>query len=306
MCFLYCLRKRKMGSWIQMLIDGLVLASVATPLFFLEFLIKPFHRGFFCDDESIKYPFKNSTISAAVMFTVSIGLPIISMLLGEALIYCRGSGHKSHQMCSREVHPFVWSCYKVIGVFLFGALVCQLLTDCCKYSIGRLRPHFISVCKPEFSALNCSTADDLMRYIVDYTCMGDAKLVHEARLSFLSGHASYSMYCMMYLAIYIQARMQWNRSRLLKPFLQLVVITMALLTGLSRISDYKHHWSDVLAGLSLGAAVALVVSALVSDLFKDRHIYTLPGNDYKKSDDYGSSAQVPPVKGSNLEEVEIK
>lgn len=35
--------------------------------------------------------------------------------------------------------------YKYIGVFLLGTASCQFLTDIGKYSIGRFRPHFITV-----------------------------------------------------------------------------------------------------------------------------------------------------------------
>lgn len=35
--------------------------------------------------------------------------------------------------------------YKFFGYFSFGAAVTQTITDITKYSIGRLRPHFISV-----------------------------------------------------------------------------------------------------------------------------------------------------------------
>ena len=50
---------------------------------------------------------------------------------------------------------------------------------------------------------------------------------------------------------------------LLRPFLQAVFLLMSLYTCLSRISDYKHHWSDVLAGGLLGALVALLVVSCV-------------------------------------------
>lgn len=44
-----------------------------------------------------------------------------------------------------EIPDWLFECYKKIGIFAFGAAVSQMTTDIAKYSIGRLRPHFMSV-----------------------------------------------------------------------------------------------------------------------------------------------------------------
>lgn len=63
-----------------------------------------------------------------------------------------------------------------MGVFLFGCAVSQSFTDIAKVSVGRMRPHFLDVCKPDFSTINCS-----LGYITNYTCTGEESDVQEAR-----------------------------------------------------------------------------------------------------------------------------
>lgn len=60
----------------------------------------------------------------------------------------------------------------------------------------------------------------------------------------------------LWFQFYLQARFTWKGSKLLRHLLQAVVIYAAVYVGLSRISDYKHHWSDVLMGAILGTLLA--------------------------------------------------
>lgn len=72
------------------------------------------------------------------------------------------------------------------------------------------------------------------------------------------------------LQLYLQARFTWRGARLLRPLLQFTLIMMAFYTGLSRVSDHKHHPGDVLAGFAQGALVAccIVSSSMSSSVRK--------------------------------------
>ena len=54
----------------------------------------------------------------------------------------------------KGIHSWFWAAYSSIGVFLFGCACSQLATDIAKYSIGRLRPHFIDICQPDWSKVS--------------------------------------------------------------------------------------------------------------------------------------------------------
>ncbi|KAM9730567.1 phospholipid phosphatase 2 isoform 1-T1 [Dama dama] len=175
------------------------------------------------------------------MAGVIITATVILVSAGEAyLVY-------TDRLYSRsDFNNYLAALYKVVGTFLFGAAVSQSLTDLAKYMTGRLRPNFLAVCDPDWSRVNCSA------------------------LSFYSGHSSFGMYCMVFLALYVQARLCWKWARLLRPTVQFFLVAFALYVGYTRVSDHKHHWSDVLVGLLQGALVASLTVRYVSDFFKAR------------------------------------
>ena len=72
---------------------------------------------------------------------------------------------------------FLGLIYRIIGSFLFGIAVTQLSTDIAKYSIGRLRPHFITLCQP-----NINMCSSQLGYIeADVCTTTDTEALREAR-----------------------------------------------------------------------------------------------------------------------------
>ncbi|XP_038589658.1 phospholipid phosphatase 1 isoform X2 [Micropterus salmoides] len=267
------------------LLDIACLIIAGLPFVILNLKHTPFRRGFFCNDDSIKYPHKEDTITYELLGGVMIPVTILTMIIGECLLV-----HLKRIKSKSSFGSYIACVYKAIGTFLFGAAMSQSLTDIAKYSIGRLRPHFLDVCKPDWTRINCSSG----AYIEDFPCTGDPTSVTEGRLSFYSGHSSFSMYCMLFLALYLQARLQAEWARLLRPTIQFFLIAASVFTGLSRVSDYKHHWSDVLTGLLQGALMAILVVFFVSDFFKPHK------ESHKEEDIPHTTLQETPTNGNPL------
>ncbi|XP_046300407.1 phospholipid phosphatase 2 isoform X2 [Marmota monax] len=260
--------------WVFVLLDVLCVLVASLPFAILTLVNTPYKRGFYCGDDSIRYPYRPDTITHGLMAGVTITATVILVSAGEAyLVY-------TDRLYSRsDFNNYVAALYKVLGTFLFGAAVSQSLTDLAKYMIGRLRPNFLAVCDPDWSRVNCSVYVQLER-----VCRGSPANVTEARLSFYSGHSSFGMYCMLFLAcrvglrpadalppqLYVQARLCGKWARLLRPTVQFFLVAFALYVGYTRVSDHKHHWSDVLVGLLQGALVAGLTVRYVSDFFKAR------------------------------------
>ncbi|KAK2868412.1 hypothetical protein Q7C36_000283 [Tachysurus vachellii] len=245
------LKKRK----IFILVDVLCVIIAGLPFIIMTIMHAPYIRGVYCDDESIRYPYRADTISHAMMAAVTITCTIIIIITGEAyLIYSKRLYSNS------DFNQYAAALYKVVGTFLFGACVSQSLTEMAKYTIGRPRPNFMAVCAPTV----CKG------YMLEINCTGKASNVTESRLSFYSGHSSFGMYCMLFLALYVQARMAFKWARLLRPTIQFFLVAFAIYVGYTRVSDYKHHWSDVLVGLLQGALIAVLNVRYVSDFFKER------------------------------------
>lgn len=169
------------------------------------------------------HPFHESTVHANVLYSVGFGIPIVAVIVTEFIRWKLSMDpEREMKINGREIPFWMQNSYKYLGLFLFGAACSQLTTDIGKYSVGRLRPHFMSVCQPIMpDGTNCSNPINFHRYIEDFTCgntESSARRIKEMRLSFPSGHSSFSMYTMVFAALFLHCRMSWNGSKLLKHF----------------------------------------------------------------------------------------
>lgn len=244
-------------------LDLICLCVASIPFFACELkAVTPYKRGFFCGDTSITYPYvEREAIPDSLLIAGGIAITGIAIALGECYRVKFRGVHSRAFVRNRYV-----SClYKELGSFLFGCCIGQSLTNMAKLSVGRLRPNFLSVCNITYSSINCTPGE----YIDRPSCQqNNTKLIEEARKSFFSGHASFAMYTMMYLAFYLQARLSWRGARLLRPLIQFLLVMIAIYTGLTRISDYRHHPTDVLTGFIQGGLTAYWVAFYISSMFK--------------------------------------
>ncbi|XP_068149096.1 putative phosphatidate phosphatase [Drosophila tropicalis] len=264
--------------------DLLIWAALSVASLLLHKYVRPFKRGFFCGDESLAYPLKEGTIGITMLIGITLGVPTIVIIVVELFKQLPGSGGrdaKSRDLTGgagggngkggcRLVYR-LGQLYKQAGCYLFGLAMLTFTTILSKLCIGRLRPHFFEVCQPMMpDGSNCHDPQNHGRYIDSYSC-SNANVTdfqyQQLNQSFPSGHASMIMYAMLYLAIYLQAALSTRVSKLLKHLLQFLFVMFGWYVALSRITDYWHHWSDVLAGVVLGVLFAWLTSVYVADLF---------------------------------------
>uniref|UniRef100_W8BAN9 Putative phosphatidate phosphatase n=1 Tax=Ceratitis capitata TaxID=7213 RepID=W8BAN9_CERCA len=256
----------------SLLIDLIIFIVLIVPIIIFEFVIEPFHRGFFCSDETIRYPFHKNTITTAILAVIVVGVPAIIIIIVEfTLFHRRGRLQERILLFGFSVPTLLVECVKHALYFTFGGLLTFEATEVGKFTIGRLRPHFISVCQPQLlDGSTCDSPQNQYRYVEKYICLGNGFTlddVQQSRLSFPSGHSSLSFFALVYMAIYLHYKVTWRGSQLTRHFLQFALVMLAWFTALSRVMDYWHHWSDVLFGGLLGVLMALITARYITKDF---------------------------------------
>ena len=228
----------------------LLLLSVTLTIHFVD--IKPYQQGFFCSDHTLKYPYiENQTIPSYICFTIWVVISLFTIL--------------STQIISKSFS------ITVVKDIILGAICCVLLTDIAKYTVGKLRPHFLTLCNPDYNDI-CFNEDDFyinddgeelidefyQKYVneTNVCSLENSELLREARLSFLSGHASYSFYFATFIIHFTNAHtrhLKWGNK--IVPLIQLLVLMLASWISLTRISDFYHHPVDVFCGAFTGVGI---------------------------------------------------
>jgi phosphatidate phosphatase len=217
--------------------DNLVFICFAIFLVKIYYFSTPFVRGFDCDDSSITRPYQQLTVNLATIILFSTIIPCTIIFLTETLRF------------EREPRPR-------LKKFAFTSILNLTLTIFCKFTVGRLRPHFMSICRPN---VNCTALKiQGSSYVLneDYECLNtNRREVSQARQSFFSGHASISMNAAIYTIVYIQNN--YPKS-LLKSLIQFAVLLTGLYPGITQVNNYWHHYDDVLTGYLCGVTCALL------------------------------------------------
>ncbi|NXH11123.1 PLPR1 protein, partial [Bucco capensis] len=167
------------------------------------------------------------------------------------------------------LNPLLRRIIRFIGVFAFGLFATDIFVNAGQVVTGNLAPYFLTVCKPNYTGNDCRAHHQFISN--GNICTGDVEVIEKARRSFPSKHAALSIYSALYATMYITSTIKTKSSRLAKPVLCLGTLCAAFLTGLNRVSEYRNHCSDVIAGFILGTAVALFLGICVVHNFKGIH-----------------------------------
>ncbi len=155
----------------------------------------------------------------------------------------------------------------IIGL-LYSLITAAVFQVFIKWLIGGLRPHFLTVCKPDISlasntpgivgaGYNAKGFNEI--YYTREICTGDGKEINDSLESMPSGHTTAAFAGFIFLYLYLNAKLKvfanyhpamWKLVVIYAP-----VLGACLIGGALTIDEF-HNWYDILAGAVIGTVMA--------------------------------------------------
>ena len=143
------INKEMRAQLIQMIIDFITVVFVSIIFILIFFLVQPFDRGFYCNDDSLRYPYKKEeTIPSWLLYMYGSCCAFFMIFLTELLTTCIDKSENLSLKPKTAILTAIW-------IYAMGAMSTILITDVGKRTIGRLRPHFFDICKPKWEEIEC-------------------------------------------------------------------------------------------------------------------------------------------------------
>ncbi|XP_072918848.1 phospholipid phosphatase-related protein type 4 isoform X2 [Hemitrygon akajei] len=214
-----------------------ILASSIVSLYFLELtdVFKPVRSGFNCHDRTLSMPYiepSQEIIPFLMLLSLAFAGPAAMIMVGEGILYCCLTKRRNGIVTEANINA----------------------GGCNFNSFLRRAVRFV-VCKPNYTSLNTSCEEN--PYVVEDICTGsDPSIINAGRKSFPSQHATLAAFAAVYVSMYFNATLT-DSSKLLKPLLVFTFIICAVISGLTRIIQYKNHPIDVYCGFMIGGGIAV-------------------------------------------------
>uniref|UniRef100_A0A8C2JFD5 Phospholipid phosphatase-related protein type 5 n=1 Tax=Cyprinus carpio TaxID=7962 RepID=A0A8C2JFD5_CYPCA len=245
-------------------VELVIMAGTVLLAYYFEYTDTfPVHvQGFFCFDKAFSKPYPgpedDSKAPPVLVYSLVTAIPTVTILLGElASFFTKPEATQEKTIVTADCcyfNPLLRRIVRFLGVYSFGLFTTTIFANAGQVVTGNQTPHFLSTCRPNYTALGCHSA---LQYITERrACTGNPYLITSARKSFPSKDAALSMYSAVYTVMYITLVWRTKGTRLTKPTLCLTLLSLAVLVGIVRVAEYRNHWSDVLAGNLTGGAIA--------------------------------------------------
>ncbi|CAG9795966.1 unnamed protein product [Diatraea saccharalis] len=241
------------------LIDIPLIIIVVALIGLFEIGVIPSHRaGFFCNDQSLAFPYRGDTVSTSVLVSTIFLAPLIVILVTELIFQEQEYNYREKTIASMKNTLWVYRNYIYGMIFNFAVI------EIMKGITGSPRPTFFYICEPD-TGKTCNGSE----FVSTFECTStrfSKWMQNDSYHSFPSGHTSLSVHCGLFIAWYLQKRaFDWRfRTVFVVPLVQLICISFAAISSLTRITDRRHHWWDVVIGFVIGLFTFLYAAIVLS------------------------------------------
>ncbi|XP_060923460.1 phospholipid phosphatase-related protein type 5-like isoform X2 [Limanda limanda] len=265
-----------------LLVELVIMAGTVLLAYYFEYTDTfPVHvQGFFCFDKAYSKPFPgpedDSKAPPVLVYSLVTAIPTVTILIGEVTsFFVKAEGAQEKTIVTADCcyfNPLLRRIVRFLGVYSFGLFTTTIFANAGQVVTGNQTPHFLSACRPNYTALGCQSP---LQYIAERrACTGNPYLVASARKSFPSKDAALSFYSAIYTVMYVTLVFRTKGTRLTKPTLCLVLLSLAVLVGVVRVTEHRNHWNDVVAGFVTGGAIAAFLVSCVINNFQQTQIGT--------------------------------